>query len=508
MKDARTAHSRFAARIAFALIALGIMALQGLHFAGRNYRDDEIRTVHAGMTMSVPEVVQWMSFDIHPPLWRVSGTIWLSAFGPAETISRFESTLYALLCLAFLYRLSTDTFGRRVALLAVFALGTHSLFLFYTHEFRPYAALVLWVIAMHWALLRWVRWPRFTYAVLYVLFCAAALYTHFFAVYALAAQVIAFLLAVRWERGRYVRVFALWILVAISFLGWLPSFLHSFLVAQPGGVEYSLPLSDPGTFGVLYNSLDLRPLALGNLLLGVGVLTPLRRLVRVRETGIFRFGAESIKVYLVAVIVVVLGVSILTDLTFTNVLTQRNLIIFVPPLALLAALGLRALPWQAALLAMLLLLNPAVTEFIDYQRNMPYRETLSAIEPTYQDHSPVVISVDTGTGRYFTFAYYLLDFMPGRIGSGDFVDLSLGDPPINLPDPSLSHIVDDSPESLGRFRALIGEAEQVWWISSEDAPPYIDTYRRALEQDFRLTDTRSFESYGRTYTVSEYRRIA
>src|SRR5688572_12487984 len=104
MMDTSTPQTRFVAWAIFALIALGILALQVMHFSGRNYRDDEIRTVHAGMTMSVPEVVQWMSFDIHPPLWRVSGTEWVSAFGPAETISRFESALYSLLSLAFLYR--------------------------------------------------------------------------------------------------------------------------------------------------------------------------------------------------------------------------------------------------------------------------------------------------------------------------------------------------------------------------------------------------------------------
>ena len=101
-----------------------------------------------------------------------------------------------------------------------------------------------------------------------------------------------------------------------------------------------------------------------------------------------------------------------------------------------------------------------------------------------------------------------MDKMLGRITQADMFYLSRGEPDINLPELPLNHIVDDSPESLGHFRALIEEAEQVWWISSEDAPPYVDTYRRALEQDFTAAQTRSFESYGRTYTVSEYRRIA
>jgi hypothetical protein len=501
--------ARLVAFVTFAVIALAVIALQTYHFDRRNYRDDEIRTVHAGMTMTVPEVVQWMSVDIHPPLWRVSATIWVGLFGPDEKITRFETALYALLALAFMYRLAADLLDRRAALLAVFLLGTHSLFLFYAHEFRPYAALLLWIIALNWAFLRWLRYPRLLYAALYVLFCAAALYTHFFALYALAGQIATFLLLARWNPRLYLRAFGLWILAGLSFTGWLPSFLHSFLAAQPGGIEYGLPLNDPGTPGVLYNSLDFRPLALGNLLLGVALLTPLSaRFKSQKPDQLFRFGLAWRKWYFIIMVAVIFAAAVLTELTITSVLTQRNLIIVLPAVAVLAAIGLRALPRQAVLIALVLLLNPSAREFIDYQRNQPYQEIYDVIAPDYQDHNPIIISVDQGTGSYFTFAYYLMDKMSGRITQADMFYLSAGEPDINLPEPPLNHIVDDSPESLSHFRALIGEAEQLWWISSEDAPPYIDMYRRTLEQDFHLAETHSFESYGRTYTVSAYRRIA
>jgi len=73
---------------AFALLALALVALASWHFADANYRDDEIRTTHAGMTMTVSEVLVWMSVDIHPPLWRVTATEWVRAFGPDEHVAR------------------------------------------------------------------------------------------------------------------------------------------------------------------------------------------------------------------------------------------------------------------------------------------------------------------------------------------------------------------------------------------------------------------------------------
>src|SRR5215216_5920597 len=125
-----------AAYLAFALIALLVIGLQAYHFSRLNYRDDEIRTVHAGMTMSIPQVVQWMSADIHPPFWRVTATSWVALFGAAEPITRFLSLLYSALALAVFYRLMRDLFDAPAALLATL-LGTHALYLFYAGEFRP-----------------------------------------------------------------------------------------------------------------------------------------------------------------------------------------------------------------------------------------------------------------------------------------------------------------------------------------------------------------------------------
>lgn len=498
--EQHAALQRAAAMLAFVVLALGVVALQNYHFADRrNYRDDEIRTVHAGLTMTPSEVVQWMSIDIHPPLWRVSAAVWVSLFGPDEGVTRFQSSLYVLVGLAFFYRLLADLFGRRTALLTTFLLGTHALFVFYTHELRPYAALLMWVLALHFFFLRWLRRPGFAYAALYVLSCAGALYTHFFALYAIAGQVAAFLLLVRWNPGLYLRAFGLWLAAGLSFLGWLPSFLHSYLVSQPGGIGYGIPLDDPGSPGLIYDSLQLRPYSIGALLTGVGLVWPLR--LR-RADAHFRVAGWG-KWYFIIGAVVAFVLVLLTEAYVTNVLTQRNLIILLPAITLTAALGLRALPWQASLLVLPLILNPALRDFVNYQSNEPYREVLAFVRDTYEDHDPVVISVDRGTGAYFTFAYTLMDRLPGRIDQRDMLYLTLGGPDINLPDPPLHHVTDASPGALALFASLTDGEDQLFWISSTDEAPYVQTYRDALH-GAGFTLTRS-EHYG-DYSVEAYTR--
>ncbi len=470
------------------LIMLLVIGLQSYQFGRRvDYRDDEVRTVHAGMTMSIPQVVQWMSVDIHPPLWRVSATVWVSIFGPDEHITRFSSVLYALLALALCFRLARDLFDDRVALLAVFLLGLHALFFFYSRELRPYAALVMWTTAMHLFFLRWLRRPAFKYALLYVMAATGAFYTHFFALYVMAGQVLALFLLVRWDWKRYLRALSLPALACLAFTGWLPSFLHAFLIADLGGVDYGI-IAELKTPQYVYNLLEMRPLAIGNLLLALAFFMPVGRLIAARSSGdaSFRFPTAYRKWYLFIIVGTILLTALITS-QWINVMTQRNLVVMIAPLMVLAAVGLAQLPWQAWLLVGLLVLNPAVTEFINYERDKPYKATWELVAPDYHDHAPVIFSVDRAAGRYFAYAYYLMDRMPGRVTQDDLFFLTLGNPASNLPEPLRNHIIDDSPPSLARFDALIDGQSQVFWITDRDsAPPYAATYHDILTARYDL----------------------
>jgi hypothetical protein len=147
---------------------------------------------------------------------------------------------------------------------------------------------------------------------------------------------------------------------------------------------------------------------------------------------------------------------------------------------------------------------------VHYQRFQPYQEALAFVEPTYQDGSPVILSVDRGLGRYFGYAYYFLDKMAGRVAPDDVFALTLGAPALNLPQPLPNHITDVAPESLARFRALVGDAEQVWWVSDPDEQPdYVAVYERTLAETHEVTRTEIFEEkiHGNKLVFTEYRRI-
>ncbi len=506
----RDASWRLALVVAPVLIILAVAALQSFRFGPINFRDDEIRTVHAGLTMSPVEVIQWMSVDIHPPLWRVLAASWVRLVGPFEGVARFSSTLTLALAMAVFYRTLRDLFLGRVALLALALLGSHALVLYYGHELRPYAALLLWTNLLHLIFLRWLRRPGLRYGLLYVLAGAAALYTHFFALYVIAAQVVALLVLVRPVGRRHVRGLALVALTGLAFAGWLPSFLHSFLVTKPGGVDYGISEGGAASLTAIYSLLQLQPSPLANLLQGVAVLLPLPALAWQgrNDAAIFRLRQSWPKWYWLIVAVVVLGGAVVTN-RWIDVLTQRNLIVIVPALAALTALGLAALPWQAQLVGLALLLGPSVTDFPSFERILPFRDVANAIVPRYEAGTPVILSVDDGPGDYFAFAYMLMDRLPGEIDQGDMLILTAGQPRVNLPEPIRDPISAATPEALARLAALVEGADSVWWVTSGYEPDHAVTFRAQLERDFERVEQFAIpagERYPTDYRIDLYQR--
>ena len=500
---------RLALLLAPALVILAVVALQSFRFSALNFRDDEIRTVHAALTMSPVEVVQWMSVDIHPPLWRVLATTWVRLFGVDEAVARFSSTLTLALALAVFYRLMRDLFSGRVAVMALLLLGTHALVLYYGHELRPYAALLLWTNLLHLVFVRWLRRPGLRYGLLYVLAGAAALYTHFFAMYVIAAQAAALLALVRPTGRRYPRAFALMALAGLAFAGWLPSFLHSFLVTKPGGVDYGIS-AGAASLTAIYSLLQVRPSPLANLLQGAAALLPLPALAwRSRsDAAVFRFRESWPKWYWLIIAVVVLGGALVTN-RWIDVLTQRNLVVIVPALAALTALGLAALPWQARLVGLALLLGPAVTDFPDYERILPFREVANVITPGYEADTPIILSVDDGPGDYFAFAYTLMDRLPGVLDQGDMLYLTEGQARVNLPEPMRDPVTAVTPAALDRLAALVDGASSVWWVTSDYEPDHAGAFRAQLERDFERVaqvNIPAGERYPVDYRVDLYRR--
>jgi uncharacterized membrane protein len=499
------------AYVAFALMAVLIVGLHTAHFHGRPYRQDEAWIVHGALERGgVAEMTQWVSTNIHPPLWIAVVNLWVDGLGQHESITRALSGLLTLVSLALLFRLGADLAGSPrspIPLVAVLLLGTSTFFQFYTHELRPYPALAACALALCLTFLRWLRRPDFRHALLFVACGITALYVHFFSVYVLGALAIFFLLFVRWDKGMALRAFGLFVAIGLSYLGWILPFLNAVLVTNPGGIEYAMQ-STPDTLLRIFRTLAMQPREITGLLLLTAVLLPVGALVGVdtRTTPRLRrlFGTDASwrKGYplVIGLAVVLLAFSINA---FVANLTMRSLVLLVPFGALVAAFGFVALP-RAAQVAVLVFLLPQAFIFVDQEYPGPQDEVAAYIAPSYQPGSPIIINIPY-IPRHIAVLYYVMERMGTRVEpelvwqviarNQPYLDFMPFDP---------VHLIHHE----GHLNALrdaldAGDYPQVWLINRYGGS--------ALDEHILMILARHYEPYAHReweneYSVIEFRR--
>jgi hypothetical protein len=502
---------RLLAYLVFALLAVGVVSLHTYHFVGRPYRQDEAWIVHGALEKhSVSEITQWVAVNIHPPLWVSIADWWVDSFGQQEVMARTLSTLFTLLTLAFVFRLSADLFGYGVALWAVFLLGAASFFQFYGHEFRPYSALSTCTVALQFTFMRWVRKLDFRHALAFVVAGIAAIYVHFFAFYVLASLAIFFIVFTRWNRGLYLRAAGLFLAIGLSYLGWTLPFLYAINVTNPGGIDYALK-SDWNTLMALYNKMWLRPYELGGLLFLTAVFIPVGA-VKARLSSVagsvsepFRFNPDWRKWYLLFIPAGILLLAYVINQHVHN-MTQRSLVILIPSMAIFLAYGLITLP-RPAQFALALLIIPSIIPFLDFEITGPQSEVAAYMSEDYKAGEPVIMNVPI-VPRQVALNYYIQNRMNAVVPNDLMWQvLEPRQPYLDfMPNDPVHPMYDTSQASLNSLRQFIGDAPVVWYVERQGGTRFTNAITALLE-DEGYTETRRREWRGE-YTAAEFQRAA
>lgn len=169
-------------------------------------------------------------FPEQHPLYYIGLKLWLT-MGTSEAVLRAFSALTIPLSMIVLYLLGRRTLGEREARVAT-ALAAFSPFLvYYGQEGRMYAHLMLLTLVSTYVFLRWSEEPTPRRAFLYWLVSVAAVYTHLFAVFAVAAH-WCWTLFSPLKRPRFKGATALSAAVAVAYLPWVV-----FIVLHPSAPQ-------------------------------------------------------------------------------------------------------------------------------------------------------------------------------------------------------------------------------------------------------------------------------
>jgi mannosyltransferase len=293
------------------------------------------------LTRSFGDIVYAASEDTHPPLYYWSLKAWGETVGPSEMGLRSLSAIWGVLTVALTWLIGRRLFGRLVATLAALLLAVAPLAVYYSQEVRMYGQLTALGLLAAWA------YARRSY-LLYAGAGIVTLYTQYLGIAVLAALNLHALLTLR-SRRDWLAWLAANAVVAVVFLPWLPTFLDQ--------QTHALNTRPRTPEGLLLDTLSAYGggIARGDALLWAGVALVLFAvlgfvLTRSREAAL-------------PLLLWLLPLGLVVGLGFRNGLFEvRYLVLGLPGLMLLAALGIARVTRQPALAAALagIMVVPAV----------------------------------------------------------------------------------------------------------------------------------------------------
>ena len=262
-----------------------------------------------------------------PPLYYVLGWGWAHIFGTSEFALRSLSALFGAAMVPVTYAAASALATRRVGLIAASFVAFNPLLVWYSTEARAYALLLLLVATTLLFFARALAKPRAQPLLLWSLAGAAALTTHYFAVFVVAAEALALLFVRRSHR----RAVAL-ALVPIAAIGLALLPLGYWQRDNPAWIEdlalVGRLLEVPRDFAVGVSEPSEGLVVVVGLLVGAALLLLVRADRRERHAAAIALAVGALSLALPMAVAVV-----------RDYLLARNLLVSWLPLALLVAVG-------------------------------------------------------------------------------------------------------------------------------------------------------------------------
>lgn len=195
------------------------------------------------------EILGRTARDVHPPLYYEVLHFWMLIFGNSETAARGLSALFMIALIPLSYLLVRRLFDTKAAAVAALLITFGPFTIRYAQEARMYALVAFLLLLATYFMVRAVQDAAWRWWLLYAATLAAALYTHYFAIFIIVVHwiYIATLSSRKQKTGVFdVRWWSANFIAAGLFLPWLPIAYAQFSRVQtsfwiPAASSQTLP---------------------------------------------------------------------------------------------------------------------------------------------------------------------------------------------------------------------------------------------------------------------------
>ena len=185
--------------------------------------------------MSPVQIVLRTGRDVHPPLYYLVLHYWILVFGTSETAARGLSALFLVLAIPVAYLLIRKIWTEPAARLAALFVATGPFLIRYSQEARMYGMVACLLLLATYLLIRALENNRWSWWIGYSLVMAAALYTHYYAIFMIVVHwiYVASLSNRQKRQGLWnPRWWTANVVTAALFLPWLPTAYGQFTRVQ------------------------------------------------------------------------------------------------------------------------------------------------------------------------------------------------------------------------------------------------------------------------------------
>lgn len=349
------------------------------------------------------------------PAFFIVGALWAQLAGWSQFALRLLSLFAGLAFVAFAYRLTADSFGKKSGLFAALLLSTNAFILVFFSEFRTYTLLLLTFTIHLWlySRIRRCRKPTTAGVLLFALSGSMMLYTHLVAVVTIVALIVGHVVT-QPKNNQWRQILVAWSMSILLFLPYALGLLSAI----------SEKTNDPGTASALELLIAVVHIASNGLLwlmlplLGSLVYLMLRK-------------RRWIALYILTVAIASILALLLLNALF-GVIAMNRMRYFLPAISLVLILfsaGLASIRWPRAFgLAVLVLCCVAGVKIAGSNESVVYAGLIVRSREFPPLNRYVYHLRDKLDGDEFLLGFTQQELInePERFSSHSFVDYYLG----------------------------------------------------------------------------------
>ncbi len=352
---------------------------------------------------TVRDLTMTMVHDHHGPVYSVLLRAWDLVAGNSVLALRYITVLFSIASIALIYRLGREMLHPAAGVGAALAFTLMDKHVVLTQEVRDYPIIFFAMIVIALFYVRWRRDPGHGSGFGFVLASVFGLYLHYYC-YMLNIAILLHALITLRDRSRWKHFVALNALVALAFVPWLPVVVHQF-VNTPVDSEvlniHGMPLNRHTIDYLSTESLG-KPVALYGLLLLAGLIAPFLR----RLPGVMANVPRPRRIAAALLAGLWLGVPLLITVGLHSrypLLTDRNISVIMPAIALLVGFSFLVFERYGALFLVVLVLTNNLLTTSSYFDKPPWREMAADVAPFVLAGEPVLLDVE---GEHATAWYH------------------------------------------------------------------------------------------------------